>query len=498
MSQQGIRKKSLKAAVWIYVGFLVGAVNTYFFTHESWFSVAEYGLTRSILDVSLLMSGISTLGITSFLFKFFPYYRDHLGPAKNDLLGLALKVAAVGLFLTCTALWLFHPLIERKLIGNSPLLVEYIYYAIPMASLILLFTILEAYGLGFHKGVLTSFLRELVVRLYTSAAIFLKIMGWINFSEFMQLFVLQFLIIVIILIFILKKEESLWLHFKKSKVTIKFRKKIRHIMLLTFFVVVVTVLRQSIDSMVLASKINLKAVGIFGFAVYLVSILQAPFRSMVAITVPILSTAWKQKNNKEILRIYKRSSINLLSFSLFMFGCIWLNYEDAINLFELNPEYLTAKWVFFSLGIVTIMEMGTGVNGQIIGTSTYWRFELWTSLLLTVLIIPLSYLLTVKFGILGPAFANLISFGIYNAVRIWFLWKKFRMQPFSMKSVEVICIALVIYIFVFLLLGDGVGLGYMIFSTLLFAILFGFFVYWRNISPDVKPIIHSMLKRFNK
>ena len=119
--------------------------------------------------------------------------------------------------------------------------------------------------------------------------------------------------------------------------------------------------------------------------------------------------AWKDKDTKEIGRIYQRSSINLLSFSLFIFILIWLNFSNAISFFNINPEYLNGKWVFFIMGLVTIIEMGTGVNSQIIGTSTYWRFELWTSLLLTAMIIPLSYTLTVKFGILGPALSNLIS-----------------------------------------------------------------------------------------
>lgn len=498
MPDSQIRRKSLKAASWIYFGFLIGALNVYFFTHKSWFSVDEYGLTRSILDVSMLLSGIATFGVTSFLFKFFPYYKDNTEPKKNDLLGIAFKVAAIGFVLTSVSLWLFHPLIERKLSTNSGLLVEYIYYAIPMAGLILIFNILEAYSYGFHKGVLTSFLKEVAVRLFTLIAIILKVSGLIDFETFMQLFIFQYLGAVLILFFILKKEGSFWLHFKRSRVTDKYRKKIVAIMALTFLVIVVTVLRQSIDTMVLASKINLEAVGIVGFAAYLVSILQAPFRSMVAITIPVLSAAWKDKRIKDITRIYKRSSINLLTFSLCIFGCIWLNYDFAIDLFKLNPEYLIGKWVFFILGLVTIVEMGTGVNGQIIGTSTYWRFELWTSLLLTSIIIPLSYFLTIKFGILGPALANLISFSIYNAVRIRFLWKKFNMQPFNVKSLEVILITVLCYFVVYFTIGNKGGFLYMTASTLFFLLLFGVSLYIRNITPDLKPVLQSLKNRLKK
>lgn len=266
-------------------------------------------------------------------------------------------------------------------------------------------------------------------------------------------------------------------------------------MLLTYLVIVVGTLRGSIDALVLASKISLEAVGIFGFAAYMVALLQAPLRSMVAVTIPILSRAWKQKDHKEISRIYKRSSINLLTFSLFVFFCIWLNYEQAVIYFNINPQYLDARWVFFVLGVMTIIEMGTGVNGQIIGTSSYWRFELWTSLLLTLLIIPLSYILTVEYGLIGPAVANLVSFTIYNAIRFLFLWRKFSMQPFSRKTLEVIALAIILFAIVHYLTLNVEGLAGLFARTFAFMILFLAAVYFRNISPDVKPIVNSLRKK---
>ena len=493
-----IRKKSLTATIWIYAGFLIGAINTYFFTHKSWFSTDQYGLTRVMLEISQLMFAFSTLGVTSYLYKFFPYYEDNLEPKKNDLLSVAFLVSLAGFIITCLGVFFLEPVIVRKFSTNSMLLVQYFYLTLPLAFCILIYNILEAYSYGFEKGVLTSLLRETVLRLYTMVIIVLKIFNIISFKIFIFLFSFQYAVIVIVLGIYLHKQNKLWLSFKISRVTRKFRKKIIAILGLTFIVIVVSVLRSSIDGLVLAAKQNLGKVGIFGFAAYMVSVLQAPFRSIVAITIPILSRAWKEKDHKEIEKIYKRSSINLLSFALFIFFCIWLNYTNAIHFFGINPDYLEGKWVFFLLGIVTIIEMGTGVNGQIIGTSTYWRFELWTSLLLTALIIPLSYFLTVKYGILGPAIANLVSFSIYNFVRFWFLWKKFYLQPFSKKTAEVIIIAIGAYAVAYIAFIKVDGLVAMMGSTLLFAALFLPLLYVRNISPDVKPVINNFIKRFNR
>lgn len=493
MSQ--IRKRSLKAAVWIYAGFLVGALNTYFLTHKNWFEPNEYGLSQGLVQVGLLIFALSSFGVTSFLYKFFPYYEDNVEAKKNDLLGLALMVAMAGFLVTCTGLYFLKPLIVQKLNTNSPLLVSYFYLAIPFGFFILLYTILEAYSYGFHKGVLASLLKETILRCYTLSVIALKIFGFISFKTFILLFSLQYGVITLILSIYLYREGKLWLTFKFSRVTLKFRKKIVTIMLLTFLVIIVNTLRGSIDALVLASKINLDAVGIFGFATYMIALLQAPLRSIVAITIPILSRAWKQKDHKEISRIYKRSSINLLSFSLFMFFLIWLNFPPALDFFGINPKYHEAKWVFFILGVMTIIEMGTGVTGQIIGTSSYWRFELWTSLLLTLLIIPLSYWLTVKYGLIGPAIANLISFSIYNFVRYWFLWKKFALQPFSHKTIEVLFIAVLTYGISYFLCKNIEGLPGLFVRSLVFILLFIPGIYIRNISPDLKPVVFSLINR---
>jgi hypothetical protein len=76
-----------------------------------------------------------------------------------------------------------------------------------------------------------------------------------------------------------------------------------------------------------------------------------------------------------------------------------------------------------------VVDMGTGVSGQIIATSTFWRFDFITGLILLVIMLPLNWLLTQQLGLIGPAVANLIAFSIYNLIRYLFLLRKFNMQP---------------------------------------------------------------------
>jgi O-antigen/teichoic acid export membrane protein len=493
-----IRKKSLKATVWIYVGFVFGAVNTYFLAHKDWFTPDQNGLTRALIDIGLLIYAFSSFGTTNYLYKFFPYYQDNLEPKKNDLLTRAFGIALIGFILTALGIWLLNPLIVKKFGTNSSLLVEYVYWTIPMGFFILTFQLLEAYSYGFGKGVVSSLLRETIIRLYTLVIIVLKIAGIINFHTFIILFAFQYALIVLILAIYLHREGKLWICFKTSRVTKKYNKKIVAMLTLTFVVVIVTILRQSIDGLVLAAKQNLGKVGVFGLSSYMVSILQAPFRSLVAITIPLLSRAWKEKNIPEIQRIYQRSSINMLGFSLFVYFCILMNFEHGISVFNINPAYLEGKWVFGLLGLVTIIELGTGVNGQIIATSTYWRFELWTSLILTLMIIPLSYYFTVKYGITGPAMANLISFSVYNFIRFWFLWKRFGLQPFTTKTVELILIAGVSYGTANLFTHKLEGIPAIVASLSIFGSIYALLFLTRKISPDAQQVWQTILSRVRK
>ena len=94
--------------------------------------------------------------------------------------------------------------------------------------------------------------------------------------------------------------------------------------------------------------------------------------------------------------------------------------------FNLQAEYKVVLDVFLFMGLMRIVDMGTGVSGQIITTSTFWRFDFITGVILLVIMLPLNWILTMRLGLIGPAVANLISFSIYNFIRYLFLLRKIQ------------------------------------------------------------------------
>jgi len=244
MSQ--IRKRTLKGAVWIYLGFLIGALNTYFFTHENWFKPEEYGLTQALIQIALVVFAFSSFGVPTFIYKFFPYYHDNLEKRNNDILGVALIVSLVGFIITALGIFFFKDLVMQKFGGNSKMLVEYFFWVLPFGFFILLYQILEGYSYGFHKGVLTSMLKETALRFYTLCILLLKLFNVISFQLFIILICFQYAFITLLLAANLYAEGKLWISFKVSRVTKKFRKKILYLMGLTFFVTIAGTLRTAI------------------------------------------------------------------------------------------------------------------------------------------------------------------------------------------------------------------------------------------------------------
>jgi O-antigen/teichoic acid export membrane protein len=139
--------------------------------------------------------------------------------------------------------------------------------------------------------------------------------------------------------------------------------------------------------------------------------------------------------------------------------------------------------------------MGTGVNSQIIGTSTYWRFEMTSGIVLLLVMLPLNYFLTKRFDIVGTALANLVSISIYNIIRILFLWKKFNLFPFTAKSFYTIVLTGGCFIVCFFLFRNIHGLEGLFLRSVVFCTLFGAGTFYMKLSPDVVPVLNSIKRR---
>ena len=494
MSQ--IRRQSIISTIFVYLGFVIGFINTYLLTRQGFFTESQYGLINIFIAVGNLMFAFANMGMTSVMYKFYPYYNDNLPKKKNDLLTWALLISVIGFIFVIIAGFVFKDLVIKKFSVNSPEFIHYYFWIFPFGFSILLFSIFEVYAWNLKKSILTTFFREVLFRALTTILIFVLSYKLIrSFDAFIKLYAFTYGIVALALFMYLLLKGQLNISFTISRVTKKFYKKIASFASLIYFGGVVYMIAQFIETLVIMSVIGTAAAGIFALASVISGLVQAPQRGAIAAALPVLSKAWKDKDHIKINLIYQRSGINLLIASLGVFLIIWLSYEDAVNVFHLKPAYLQSKWIFFFIGLAKIVDLGTGVNSQIIGTSIHWRFEFVSGMILLALAIPLNYFLVKQFGIIGAAYAYLISFSVYNAIRIIFLKRKFNMQPFSVKTAYTIVLAFIAYsicYYSFLTLHTFSGI---LIKTLVFFALYGGSVIYFNLSPDVLPVWETIQKK---
>jgi O-antigen/teichoic acid export membrane protein len=495
MSQ--IRKQSIISTVFVYLGFAIGFINTYLFTnYDSPFSTSEYALTNIFIAVGNIMFAFANLGMIATVYKFYPYYNDNLPKSKNDLLTWAFMISLVGFLMVIIAGIFFKDLVIRKFGARSPEFIKYYLWVFPFGFSILMFSLLEVFTWNLRKSIFTSFLREVLFRLLTTILIFLfffKLIG--SFDTFIKLYAFTYGIVALVLFIYLLSKKQFHLTFSISRVTKKFYKKILSFATLIYFGGMVYMIAQFIDTLIIMSVVGTMAAGIFSLGSVVANLVQAPQRGAIAASIPVLSKAWKDKDYDKIDIIYQRSGINLLIASLGIFLLIWLNYVDAVKTFHLKPEYIESQWIFFFLGMARIVDLGTGVNSQIIGTSTFWRFEFISGVVLLSLAIPLNYLLVKKFGIIGAGYSNLIAFTIYNIIRIIFLKRKFDMHPFSAKTVYAILLAFASYAVCYYSFLNMHSFWSMVLKSIVFIILYGGSIVYFNLSPDVLPLWKTLKKR---
>ncbi len=493
-----IRKQSISSSIFIYIGFAFGALNNFLYTKQGFFDPAQYGLIQAMTSINLVFYSIASLGVVSIMGRFYPYYHDSLKKEENDLLALALTTAMIGFALVLLGGIVFKPLFIRKFSEKSPQVVNYYFWLFPFTFFYLIFSILETHSGIYKKTVFPNFLREGAVRICTTVLIVLYIFKVITFDLFVKCFACIYGITILLLYGYLRKLGAVKLVFKISDVTRKKGKEMGLFVAYVFFGIVVSTLAQQADSIAIASQRGAADLGVFTINLFIATVVQVPQRSMVAIATPYMAQAWKDMNYPEIQRIYFRSSINLLIISLFIFFNIWLNLSDGYKLFNLDKAYEAGKYVVFILGISKIIDMGTGVNSQLLYTSPSWRFEFYANIMLAIIALPLNYFLVRHYGILGAAFSWLISDTIYNAIRIVFIKKKYNMQPFTIKTILAIVSAIVVYLSVYFLTKNFSGWSGMIGKSIIFSSLFIVTVYYLNLTPDFLPIIQSIKAKLKR
>ena len=484
-----IQKQALKSSVFLLIGFAIGGINI-IFLFPLLTSLDINGLTRAFLDVGVVLSVLATAGSLPVIFKFSPFYRYYLNKNENDLAFITGMICLAGFILVCAGGYIFHDFIVRKL-GKAPLFAKNFNLIYPLTFLMLAYGWLEAFAWTLKRTVESNFLRETLVRLLTSALIISLWFKLITTQQFINFFCLLYLIPVIILFIILRRTGNFNFNFRVSKVTSRFKSKMFTFGMFVFGATFLNIASRTVDSFVVLGLKGLEATAVFLLGSYLASLMDLPMRSITSIATPVIAESWREKKYENIFNVYRKSTVTLLVAALFIFNLVMLNVNNLS--FFLGKSFAEVPMIVLIMGLAKIIDLGTGVNGQIIATSGNWKFDFYTNVLLTLIALPLNFFLITRLGIVGGAVATLISVFIFNLTRFIFIYRKYGWQPYGFPHVKIILVSIITFYAAYALpLIANIYLD-TVFRTIFFAALYVPAILRMNISDELNLTAGKMM-----
>lgn len=433
-----IIRQGVKYSTVAYVGVLIGAFNT-IWLFPKLLNPEQIGLIRLIQFNGILLASFVQLGAANIADKFFPVFKTD-NKANNGFLFFLLLYPLAGFILFCAVFLLFKDVWLSIYAEKSPAVNTYFYYFIPLILFMMYQLILEAYSRINLRIVVPGIFRDIVLKVLTFGLVVAFFFKLISFHQLVVYLILIYGLLVLLLLAYLWNLKVLYL---KPHITFIKSSLLKEMGIYGLYILIGGAAAQIItyiDTLMLGAMVGERAVAIYTIAFFMGTIIEIPRRAIAQISTPILSQAWQRNDLPQIEDIYKKSALNQLIIGALLFLGIWCNTDAVFNLMPNGEIYRAGKYVVLFIGLARLFDMATGVNGEIILQSQYYRFNLIAVSILAVLIVGTNYVFIPLYGISGAAFATALSVFLYNILKFMFLWIKFRIQPFSYQTMYVLLI----------------------------------------------------------
>jgi O-antigen/teichoic acid export membrane protein len=323
---------------------------------------------------------------------------------------------------------------------KSPEISQYFYLVFPFAGLLAFQLALESLARVYLRTAIPAFLREFLLRLLIAGSVVLYAQKTIDFPQLVIFRLLCYgVVCVLLLAYLVRLGVPFWYVNRRF-----FRQEnILPIVRFGFFIFLGGIgiaLVMKIDILMLGMLLNQKEVGIFTIAYFIGNVLEIPRKSMAQITQPLIAQAWQENNLALIQKMYAQSSRNALIVGGWFFLGIWLNIDNLFAYVPHSEVYQAGKYVVLWVAIARLLDMGMGLNNEIITQSKFYLFNFIAVLVLLVLVISFNLWLIPLYGIVGASVSSLLSIFVLNIVKFIFLYQKFGFQPFSGKHLWILLI----------------------------------------------------------
>jgi O-antigen/teichoic acid export membrane protein len=490
-----IQKDSLRTMLVSYFGLVLGYVNRGLL-FIAFLTTAEIGLLNLIITVGLLFAQMANLGSIYTLIKFFPFFRN-TEKKNHGFLPMILGIVCIGILIFTAVSFLLKDQIAALYMDKSPSFVYYYYWIIPVGIANVLFSVFDNYLRGLYKNVVSVIAYEVVLRIVIMLLIIVYGLGWITFDTFLVMHFLAYFIPIVILVQYMIRIGEFNISFRSIYIPARFRKIIISFSVYSYINTLGALLVMTLDAMMIADMKGLGATGVYTTVIFLTNALQVPFRALSRVSAPLIPLYFKERNLFKVAELYKKFSSVALVISLFTFLGVWVSRNEIFSL--LPAEYSEGILVFLFLMIGKITDMYFGLNGNIFMASKKYKYDLLFTFALLIVVFLLNTVLIPKYGIAGAAISTTVSYLIYNAGRMLFVYVIYKIHPFQRKQFLTMAVFVVV-IGLFELMPPISGNRFleMGINSMLVGVLFIGSIYVFNLEPETVKYIRKvagMLKR---
>jgi O-antigen/teichoic acid export membrane protein len=348
---------------------------------------------------------------------------------------LLLFGTAVGL-LSMLVLGLLHPWLSEVFSDRNSLFGQYGLLILPLVFGEIFFILLRSYSRSLRRTVQPTFIREFVLRLLQTALILIQAFHPMPFGTFLLLYTSIFLICTLALV------VDLWRagHFKPGFAELWLPGRMRRSMVsysgFTLSASLSGIVLGNMDQLMIGALLGegLRNVAHYAVAYYFGSVIAAPGRALSQAAMPVVADAWKQRDMAKLGELYRRSALVQTIVSGLLFLLMWASLDDLFTL--LPAEYAGGAEVAWVIGMAYLINSTVGLNIGIISMSRSYRLDAYSSFAMLVVNATANWFLIRSMGIVGAAWATFISLAVVNLFRTGYLWSRYRLWPYGLKSLR--------------------------------------------------------------
>nr|WP_315166100.1 oligosaccharide flippase family protein [uncultured Flavobacterium sp.] len=481
-----VLNQSLKNTIITYIGFGIGAINT-IYLYPVFLGATYYALSNYLVSSANVIMPLFAIGMQNTLVKYYSQYKTE--KERSEFLSftvlfpllLCIPLVLISLF--------FYDDITSFLSKENPVVKTFVWLIPFIALCMAYFEIFYAWARVHMHSVFGNFIKEVGLRLLFLLALIAVYLKWITVVEFTYLTAGIYLLALLVTMFYA-------FYIKKPVFQFSIPENVKGIMEYTFYIILsgsVANLLLDGDKMILNQYMKIENIAYYSVATYIALVISVPSRAMHQIVYPITAKLMHENKHDELNDLYKKTSINLQMVGGFVMLCIFVNIDQ---LYELVPkEYAGGIMVVFMIGLSKYFDLILGNNNAIIFNSKYYRMVLFLGLMLVFLTISLNMFFIPRYGIIGSAFATLLSITLYSIAKLLFVVKRMHLYPFTNQTLYSIGITFVIFLLFYFWkfpFHPIIAIGM---KSVLVTILYVYVNYKFVISPEINQALDVVFKK---